>query len=81
MDWLEPDRIHEYMDTVAMDRIRILTLTVFLEVYTPGSTNIAVAGKWGTRMEEYMDPIENGDIPSSYVRLPEGTSLSYFFFF
>ena len=28
-----------------------------------GSTNVAVAGKWGPRIEERcMDPIENGDV-------------------
>ena len=39
------------------------------------STNIAVAGKWGPRIEDVFS-IENGDIPASYVSLPEG---SYFF--
>ena len=38
------------------------------EIYTPGSSN---NGKW-TRIEDAF-PIRNGDIPASYVRLPEGT--------
>ena len=39
-------------------------------LYTPGSTNIA-----GWKMDPgWVDvfPIENGDIPASYVSLPEG---------
>ncbi len=38
--------------------------------YTPGASNIAVAGKWGPRIESmYLFPIKNGDIPASYVSL------------
>ena len=40
--------------------------------YTPGSTNIA-----GWEMDpDWVDvfPIKNGDIPASYVSLPEGIS-------
>ena len=37
--------------------------------YTPGASNIAVAGKW-TRIEAVF-PIKNGDIPASYVSLPD----------
>ena len=37
--------------------------------YTPGSTNSSLAGKWGPWIESIrMGPIEDGDIPSSYVR-------------
>ncbi len=36
--------------------------------YTPGSSNIAVPGKWGeNRIEDVGIRIENGDIPASYV--------------
>ena len=38
--------------------------------YTAGSTNMA--GKWA-RIEDVF-PIVNGDIPASYVSLPEGMS-------
>ena len=31
-----------------------------------------MAGKWGPRIE-HVFPIEHGDIPASYVSLPEGT--------
>ena len=33
---------------------------VGLEDYAPGSSNIAVAGKWGPRIEFYVFPIKNG---------------------
>ncbi len=37
--------------------------------YTPGSTNIA---GWKIRMVQDVFPIENGDIPASYVSVPKG---------
>ena len=43
----------------------------FQKLHETGSTNIAVAGKWGPGIEDVF-PIENGDIPASYVSLPEG---------
>ena len=48
------------------------------EVYTPGSTDIAIARKWGTRILEdvYISYIKIGDIPASYVSLPEGSCYS-----
>ena len=46
--------------------------TLFL--YTKGSSNIA--GKWGPRIEERcISVIKHGDIPASYVSLPEGMCL------
>ena len=43
----------------------------------PGSSNIAVNGeKWGSRIEDVF-PIKNGDIPASYVSLPEGRCLIF----
>ncbi len=39
---------------------------------TPGSTNIA-GWKMGVPDCSYVFPIGDGDIPASYVRLPEGT--------
>ena len=43
--------------------------------YTPGASNIAGNGKWGTRIEDLF-PIKNGDIPASYVSLPEGIPIA-----
>ena len=43
-------------------------------MHTLGSTNIAVAGKWGPRIEDVF-PIEHGDIPASYISLLEGISF------
>ena len=41
-------------------------------VYASGSTNIA-GWKMGAPDWVNVFPIENGDIPASYVRLPEGS--------
>ena len=40
--------------------------------YTPGSTNIAGWKMGGPGLSRCMDPIKDGDIPASYVSLPEG---------
>ena len=42
---------------------------------TPGSTNIAVAGKW-TRIEDVY-PFKNGNILLIYVSLPEGNASHF----
>ena len=49
---------------------------IFWSIYTPGSTNIAGWNMYSTRMEDVF-PIENGDIPASYVSLPEGTHIIF----
>ena len=40
-----------------------------------GSTNIGIAGMAGPGLSRCMNPIENWDIPASYVSLPEPNSL------
>ena len=51
---------------------------MYLGDYTPGSTNIAVAGNWGPRIESmYIFPIEHGDHPASYVSLQGGNPQDF----
>ena len=38
-------------------------------------SNIAVAGKWGPRIESMYSLLKMGDIPASYVSLPEGITI------
>ena len=48
----------------------------FRTIYTPGSSNIA---GWKMGDPEWVDvfPIRNGDVPASYVSLPEGNLYSW----
>ena len=47
--------------------------------YTPGSSNIA-GWKMGARIQSMYFLLKMGDIPASYVRIPEGRECFLFFF-
>ena len=44
----------------------------YLQTYTSGSSNLAIAEKWTPK--ENVFPIEHGDIPASYVSLPDSNA-------
>ena len=60
-----------------------LWVALFLETpiycYTPGSSNIA-GWKMGARIQSMYFLLKMGDIPASYVRIPEGRECFFFFF-
>ena len=67
-----------------MSQKRDLRLAIWLLVgeekpeigkHETGSTSIAIAGKWGPRMESMYFLLKNGDFPASYVSLLEGISF------
>ncbi len=44
----------------------------------PSNSKEIPAGKWGP-LNEHVFPIKHGDIPASYVSLPEGTFIGFCF--